>query len=59
MAEPLNLFEVLTTPQCNTTRMEGGEVGAFRRPAHVRLRPALHEHTTGFNCIYLFFLSSH
>lgn len=46
MAEPLNLFELLTTPQRNTTLVEGGQVGAFRRPAHVRLRPALHEDTT-------------
>lgn len=49
MAEPLNLFELLTTPQCNTPLVEGGQVGAFRRPAHVRLRPALHKHTAAFN----------
>lgn len=53
MAEPLNLFELLTTPQCNATLVEGGEVGAFRRPAHVRLRPALREHTTVFSCTFL------
>lgn len=51
MAEPLNLFELLTTPQRNTALVEGGQVGAFRRPAHVRFRPALHEHTTVFNCV--------
>lgn len=42
MAEPLNLLELLAAPQRNTTLVEGGQIGAFRRPAHVRLCPALH-----------------
>lgn len=42
MAEPLNLLELLAAPQRNTTLVEGGQIGAFRRPAHVRLGPALH-----------------
>lgn len=45
MAEPLNLFELLATPQCNATLMEGGQVGAFGRPAHIRLCPALQQNT--------------
>lgn len=45
MAEPLNLLELLAAPQCNATLMEGGQVRAFRRPAHVRLCPALHQDT--------------
>lgn len=45
MAEPLNLFELLTAPQCNATLVEGCQVGAFRRPTDIRLRPALHEDT--------------
>ncbi len=45
MAEPLNLLELLAAPQCNATLVEGGQVGAFRRPAHVRLCPALHKVT--------------
>lgn len=45
MAEPLNLLELLAAPQCNATLVEGGQVGAFGRPAHVRLCPALHQDT--------------
>lgn len=58
MAKPLNLFEFLTTPQGNATLVEGSQVGAFRRPTHIRLRPALHEHTTVFTRTYvgLFFV---
>lgn len=44
MAEPLNLLELLTTPQSNASLVECGQVGAFRRPAHVRFCPAL-KHT--------------
>jgi len=43
MAEPLDLLELLAAPQCNATLVEGGQVGAFGRPAHVRLRPALRQ----------------
>lgn len=49
MAEPLNLFELLAAPQSNATLVECGQVGAFRRPAHVRLCPALHHNTEVFN----------
>lgn len=56
MAKPLNLFEFLTTPQGNATLMEGSQVGAFRRPTHIRLRPALYEHTTVFKCTYVFLI---
>lgn len=45
MAEPLNLFELLTAPQSNTTLMEGGQVGAFGGPANIRFSPALHKNT--------------
>lgn len=55
MAKPLNLFEFLATPQGNATLVEGSQVGAFRRPTHICLRPALHEHTTVFTCTYVGF----
>lgn len=59
MTKPLNLFEFLATPQGNATLVEGSQVGAFRRPTHIRLRPALHEHTTVFTyvfvCLFCFF----
>ena len=41
MAEPLDLLELLTAPQRNTTLVESSQVGTFRRPANVRLCPAL------------------
>ena len=44
MAEPLNLFELLAAPQRDASLVEGGEVGAFRRPANVSLCPALQTH---------------
>lgn len=50
MAKPLDLFEFLATPQGNAPLVEGSQVGAFRRPPHIRLRPALHEHKTVFTC---------
>lgn len=41
MTEPLDLLELLTAPQSNASLMECGQVGAFWRPAHVCLGPAL------------------
>lgn len=45
MAEPLDLFELLPAPQGDASLMESSQVGAFRRPANVRLCPALHRNT--------------
>lgn len=43
MAEPLNLFELLAAPQCDSSLVERSQVGTFRRPSYVRLCPALHQ----------------
>lgn len=41
MAEPLNLLELLSTPERDASLVKGRQVGALGGPAHVRLRPAL------------------
>lgn len=47
MAEPLDLLELLTTPQSDASLVEGGQIGAFRRPPHICLGPALQQtHST-------------
>lgn len=49
MAEPLNLLELLTTPQSNAPLVKRGQVRAFRRPAHVCFCPALKH-----RCLYIY-----
>lgn len=44
VAEPLNLFELLAPPERDASLMEGRQIGALGRPAHVRLRPPLRRH---------------
>lgn len=41
VTEPLDLLELLPTPQCDTSLMECSEISALGRPAHVGFGPAL------------------
>lgn len=43
MAEPLNLLKFLSSPQSNTSLMEGSQVGSSWRPANICFSPSLQE----------------